>query len=62
MQMAVLLVFAALPPAVLNYLVAEQYQLAPQKVASLVLIGNLGSLVVMPLTLAAAFTWVHAPL
>ena len=59
---AVLLVFAALPPAVLNYLVAEQYQLAPQKVASLVLIGNLGSLVVMPLTLAAAFTWVYAPL
>tara|TARA_R110002049_G_scaffold77600_5_gene198534 strand:- start:7807 stop:8724 length:918 start_codon:yes stop_codon:yes gene_type:complete len=62
MQMAVLLVFAALPPAVLNYLVAEQYQLAPQKVASLVLIGNLGSLVVMPLTLAATFTWIHAPL
>ena len=62
LQAAVLLVFAALPPAVLNYLVAEQYQLAPQKVASLVLIGNLGSLVVMPLTLAAAFTWVHAPL
>ena len=62
LQAAVLLVFAALPPAVLNYLVAEQYKLAPQKVASLVLIGNLGSLVVMPLTLAAAFTWVYAPL
>lgn len=61
LQTAVLLVFATLPPAVLNYLVAEQYQLAPQKVASLVLIGNLGSLVVMPLTLAAAFTWIYAP-
>lgn len=62
LQMAVLLVFAALPPAVLNYLVAEQFKLAPQKVASLVLIGNLGSLVVMPLVLAAAFTWIYAPL
>lgn len=61
LQTAVLLVFAALPPAVLNYLVAEQYHLEPQKVASLVLIGNLGSLVVMPLTLAAAFAWIYAP-
>ncbi len=61
LQTAVLLVFAALPPAVLNYLVAEQYKLAPQKVASLVLIGNLGSLIVMPLTLAAAFAWIQSP-
>jgi len=61
LQTAVLLVFAALPPAVLNYLVAEQYKLAPQEVASLVLIGNLGSLIVMPLTLAAAFAWIQSP-
>lgn len=62
LQAAVLLVFAALPPAVLNYLVAEQYKLVPHRVASLVLIGNVGSLVVMPLTLAAAFTWLHPPI
>ncbi|MCS2610955.1 AEC family transporter [Halomonas dongshanensis] len=62
LQSAVLLVFAALPPAVLNYLVAEQYKLSPHRVASLVLIGNVGSLVVMPLTLAAAFTWLHPPI
>ena len=61
LQTATLLVFAALPPAVLNYLVAEQYKLAPHKVASLVLIGNLGSLIVMPLTLAAAFAWIQPP-
>ncbi|WP_346796284.1 AEC family transporter [Halomonas sp. Bachu 37] len=61
LQVAVLLVFAALPPAVLNYLVAEQYRLQPHKVASVVLIGNLGSLVVMPLTLVVVFTWVYAP-
>ncbi|TDO03669.1 AEC family transporter [Halomonas ventosae] len=61
LQAAALWVFAALPPAVLNYLVAEQYRQEPHKVASLVLIGNLGSLVVMPLVLALIFTHVHPP-
>ncbi|WP_043528483.1 AEC family transporter [Litchfieldella xinjiangensis] len=57
-QAAALWVFAALPPAVLNYLVAEQYRQQPQKVASLVLIGNLGSLIVMPIVLALVFAYV----
>ncbi|MGB8711560.1 MAG: AEC family transporter [Onishia taeanensis] len=57
LQAASLWVFAALPPAVLNYLVAEQYRQEPQKVASLVLIGNLGSLVVMPLVLGLVFSY-----
>ncbi|OEY65885.1 AEC family transporter [Marinobacter sp. X15-166B] len=56
LQVAALWVFAALPPAVLNYMVAEQYRQEPHRVASLVLIGNLGSLVVMPLVLGAVFT------
>ncbi|MDW5378702.1 AEC family transporter [Halomonas sp. HP20-15] len=55
LQAATLWVFAALPPAVLNYLVAEQYRQEPHTVASLVLIGNLGSLVVMPIVLAMLF-------
>lgn len=59
MQAAALWVFAALPPAVLNYLVAEQYRQEPHKVASLVLIGNLGSLIVMPIVLALVFMHVH---
>lgn len=46
-----LLIFACLPPAVLNYMVAELYQQEPQKVASIVLIGNLFSLLVIPLVL-----------
>lgn len=58
LQAATLWVFAALPPAVLNYLVAEQYRQEPHKVASLVLIGNLGSLVIMPLVLALVFVHV----
>lgn len=56
MQVASLWVFAALPPAVLNYMVAEQYQQEPHKVASLVLLGNLGSLVIMPIVLGLVFT------
>lgn len=55
LQIAALWVFAALPPAVLNYMVAEQYQQEPHKVASLVLLSNLGSLVVMPIVLGLVF-------
>jgi malate permease and related proteins len=53
-QAALLLVFGALPPAVLNYLVAERYQQEPARVASIVLIGNLGSVIAIPLALAFA--------
>lgn len=55
LQVACLWVFAALPPAVLNYMVAEQYQQEPHAVASLVLLSNLGSLVVMPIVLGLVF-------
>jgi predicted permease len=51
-QQALLLVFGALPPAVLNYVFAEHYNQEPQKVASMVLIGNLGALVFLPFALA----------
>ncbi|WML91089.1 AEC family transporter [Thiothrix lacustris] len=50
-QYAQLLIFAALPPAVLNVLVAEQYQQEPDRVASIVLLGNLASLIIMPTVL-----------
>ena len=48
---AYLLVFACLPPAVLNYMVAEMYGQEPHKVASIVMIGNLMSLVIVPCVL-----------
>jgi len=51
-EWAQLLVFSVLPPAVLNYMLAEQYAQEPAKVASLVLLGTLSSLVVIPLVLA----------
>lgn len=50
-QLAQLILFGALPPAVLNYMLAERYDLEPRTVAAIVLMGNLGSLVVIPLAL-----------
>ena len=51
-QFAYLVLFGTLPPAVLNYMVAERYNQDPQQVASIVLIGNIGSLLLIPITLA----------
>ncbi len=51
-QFAMLMVFGALPPAVLNYMVAERYNQEPHRVAAIVLIGNMGSLIAIPLVLA----------
>ncbi len=47
-----LVLFAVLPPAVLNYVLAEQYAQEPETVASIVIWGNLASLLTIPLTLA----------
>jgi len=49
---AMLILFGALPPAVLNYIFAERYRQEPDRVASIVLIGNVASLAIIPLTLA----------
>ncbi|UCV05732.1 AEC family transporter [Dechloromonas denitrificans] len=51
-EAAMLLVFGALPPAVLNFLFAERYKQEPERVASIVLIGNLAALLFLPLALA----------
>ena len=48
-----LILFAVLPPAVLNYIVAERYNQEPEVVAAIVIWGNLASLAVIPLTLVA---------
>jgi predicted permease len=54
-QLGMLYVFASLPPAVLNFLIAEEYRQEPEKVASIVLLGHLASLFFVPLGLALAF-------
>jgi len=53
-QQGLLILFGSLPPAVLNFMVAEQFRQEPGKVASIVLIGNLLSIVFVPLGLGIA--------
>lgn len=53
-QTALLILFGSLPPAVLNFLMAELYKQEPDKMASIVLIGNLASLLFVPLGLMFA--------
>ncbi|WP_372739463.1 AEC family transporter [Neptunomonas sp.] len=50
-QFTYLVLFGALPPAVLNYMVSERYQQEPHQVASIVLLGNIASLIIIPVTL-----------
>ena len=57
LQWSVFLIFAALPPGVLNYMIAERYNQEPSRVASIVLIGNIGAIFWMPLALALAPTF-----
>ena len=47
-----LILFAALPPAVMQYLIAERYHQEPEKVAAMILLGNALSVVFIPLALA----------
>lgn len=53
-QTGILFLFGCLPPAVLNFMVAEHYRQEPGKVASIVLIGNLMAVVFVPIGLAIA--------
>ena len=49
-----LILFAALPPAVLQFMLAERYRQEPEKVAAMVLLGNAMAVVFIPLALALA--------
>jgi predicted permease len=51
LQAAQLVLFAALPPAVLNFMLAERYGVQPRQVAAIVLLGNLASLLIIPAVL-----------
>ncbi len=51
-QYGQLLVFGALPPAVLNFMLAEKFGESPEAVASIVLLGNLASVLTIPAVLA----------
>ncbi len=51
MQRTQLLLYAALPPAVLNYMFAEKYNQQPTEVASMVVVGNALSVFVLSIML-----------
>ncbi len=53
-QMGLVFLFGSLPPAVLNFLVADYYKQEPEKVASIVLVGNIASIVFVPFGLLFA--------
>ena len=47
-----LILFGALPPAMINYVFAEKYKQGPDEVAAIVLIGNVAAVAVLPMVLA----------
>jgi hypothetical protein len=47
----ILVLFGVLPPAVMNFILAEQYNTDPEAVASMVLLGNLAAGVSLPIPL-----------
>lgn len=56
MEMQMMVLFSMLPPAVMNYLFAERFNIEPVKVASMVLYGNFFSILTLPLLLTFALS------
>ena len=50
-QMGTLILFGALPPAVMNFLFAKRYEQEPTKVSAIVLVGNVLGIITLPLAL-----------
>lgn len=50
-----LILFACLPPAVFNFMLADKFQVEPNKVASTVIVGHMFSLALLPLGIWLAF-------
>ncbi len=56
LQLVALLIYAALPPAVLNFMFAERFAQYPAKVASIIAISHMVALMSVPLMLAYTLT------
>lgn len=56
-QHAALILFAVLPPAAVNYLLAEKYNQEPARMAAIVLAGNVSSIIFVPLGLGLALRY-----
>jgi predicted permease len=57
LQLQMMVLFTMLPPAVMNYLFAERFNVEPPKVASMVLFGNFLSVVTLPILLTFALSF-----
>ncbi len=57
LQLQMMVLFTMLPPAVMNYLFAERFNVEPPKVASMVLFGNFLSIVTLPILLTFALSF-----
>jgi predicted permease len=55
MARAQLVLFGALPPAVMQFLLAERYDQEPERVAAMILLGNALAVVFIPIGLALAW-------
>ena len=55
LERGALILFACFPPAVFNFMLADKFQVGPNKVASTVIVGHLLSLVFLPLGIWLAF-------
>jgi predicted permease len=51
---AQLILFSALPPAVMQFLLADRYRQEPERVAAMILLGNALAVAFVPLGLALA--------
>jgi len=56
--MRLLALSAMLPPAVLNFLLCEHYNVAPKAVANIVLLGNMMAVVVIPVVIWLSLTFI----
>lgn len=55
LERGALILFACLPPAVFNFMLADKFQVEPNKVASTVIVGHVLSLAFLPLGIWLAF-------
>lgn len=57
LHLQMMLLFTMFPPAVMNYMFAERFDLEPEKVASMVLFSNFFSILTLPMMLAIALSF-----
>ena len=50
-QLQMMVLFTMLPPAVMNFLFAERFNIEPENVASMVLFGNFFAIITLPFLL-----------